>query len=571
MNNKKEKKKYVKISFKLSFLIIASLLVMSSVMNYSSLSRQKRITIELYRHEMVTTASMLQNLLDSVDGGDYTNKDDTYYKGDTALSSIQDRLETIGKESGVNISMFYGTDVMTSSDTSQTSPIDESTLKQLESSGSFYKNSVKMGDTNYFCYYSQLKQPSTGEVIGALCVNTPRTAIDKRLASARSITMAISTFAIISIFIGAYFMLNRITKALSAVTKGLLQVAEGDLNISLNEKYRNSNDEIGDISTSLLKVRDSLSSMLEKINSTAENISEFSTTFSQSFDQINENIEYCDTAVEAIAQGATSQAQETQSANSDIANISSTIEQTSSNIKSLDQRSQTMKDYSTSAQETLDALISINSQTTSSFATVKEMSDATNRSVKEIGTALNTITDIASQTNLLALNASIEAARAGEAGKGFAVVADEIRNLAEQSADMVKKIEEITKELTYNSTQSVTVIDDVAEVVTTQNEKLSETSDYFKDLIQEVAYVIEDISAIEKQTRTLTQLESTLISKTDSLSTIAEENAAYTEETSATVTTLRSIIESCNQETTKMIQLASSLKEQMNKFILDNN
>ena len=82
------------------------------------------------------------------------------------------------------------------------------------------------------------------------------------------------------------------------------------------------------------------------------------------------------------------------------------------------------------------------------------------------------------------MNASIEAARAGEAGKGFAVVADEIRQLAEQSANMAKQIEEITKQLTYNSAKSVTVIDGVSEDVVIQNTKLTEASDYFKNLLK---------------------------------------------------------------------------------------
>jgi hypothetical protein len=58
-----------------------------------------------------------------------------------------------------------------------------------------------------------------------------------------------------------------------------------------------------------------------------------------------------------------------------------------------------------------------------------------------------TITEISNQTKLLSLNASIQAADAGEEGKGFAVVAQEIVRLADETANVSRKIQPIVKEM----------------------------------------------------------------------------------------------------------------------------
>jgi methyl-accepting chemotaxis protein len=60
--------------------------------------------------------------------------------------------------------------------------------------------------------------------------------------------------------------------------------------------------------------------------------------------------------------------------------------------------------------------------------------------VKDLGTMVEDISQVARQTNFLSINAAIEAARAGDAGRSFAVLAAEIRELSHKTGAVATEI-----------------------------------------------------------------------------------------------------------------------------------
>ena len=55
---------------------------------------------------------------------------------------------------------------------------------------------------------------------------------------------------------------------------------------------------------------------------------------------------------------------------------------------------------------------------------------------------LHEVSRIGRQIHMISVNASIEAARAGPAGRGFAVIGDEIRDLAAESAKVLRRLQD---------------------------------------------------------------------------------------------------------------------------------
>lgn len=133
-------------------------------------------------------------------------------------------------------------------------------------------------------------------------------------------------------------------------------------------------------------------------------------------------------------------------------------------------------------------------------------------------------------------------------GKGFAVVADEIRKLAEQSRESASQITGIIELLIRNSNTTVDTMKKVTDMIDQQGEELNQTKSVFGDLDKEIGMVGDAVDNIRNEVEQLNNLKNSVMGAVDNLAAIAQENAASTEETSASMQQLGNLVAECKKE-----------------------
>lgn len=207
-------------------------------------------------------------------------------------------------------------------------------------------------------------------------------------------------------------------------------------------------------------------------------------------------------------------------------------------------------------------------QMNNQFNIISDTINIANTTVYELQSSMNTvnklleeITQIASQTNLLALNAAIESARAGEQGRGFAVVAEEIRKLADQSTRIVNDITQVTMALSNKSKEAFEKVNQGSSAVKEGNELINNISTYFNDLKDTFADTNVEIAKGLSKIEVVAEQFINVQGQIDNIASIAEENAAATEEALSTIENANSQVIRIGDFLNEIYKLSGELKD----------
>ena len=410
-------------------------------------------------------------------------------------------------------------------------------------------------------------EDNAGKVVAILGCDYDASSITAELQKAVVQTLQIGGICLILAILILTIIVSRITKGLMQVNAKIYDLVhnEGDLTQKLDVR---SGDELEliagnvnellayirkimiGISSGSMRLMSSSRKMVDHLSSADESITDVSATMQEMSAAMEETTSSLNQITEAIDE------------------IYSSVERIAGNADAGKVSSQEMESRASGANDAAAEGEKKANIETEKMADSLNEKIAKSKSVEQIEILTSNIIEITEQTNLLALNASIEAARAGEHGKGFAVVASEIQKLAEQSNESAEKIKDIIRDLLSEAEQTVNVMHEVEDIVAQQQEKLEETKTKFVSVADGVNASRSETEAIQSHTQICDQSRARIIDAVQNLSAISQENAASTEQTTASMAGLNEAIRQLSVAAKELQGLSEDLEKDMSLFTI---
>lgn len=468
------------------------------------------------------------------------------------VADIREQIQALLDDIELNIPKF-----------STSKEATEDSLAKFKAMRSAYDSMVALDDSML-----ELKtaNAAANAIIEEECISLDNAVVQSTQSVKNSalLIMIVSLLASAVVLLFITIVISRsIDSNVKSFRKSLDKIAQGRIGIRVKQ---NRKDEFSQFGESINKFLDTLQHIIVELQNMSNVLSDKGIELEDKANKTQSATENISSALSDISHGATAQAGDIEDSSQQIIGMCDNISNIIKSVGQLSETSEQMNRNSSEASNIVKELADTSDMTSAAFDKIAAQIIKTNESVVKIQEAVDLIASIASQTNLLSLNASIEAARAGEAGRGFAVVASEIQKLAEQTNTSAGIIDTIIVTLSQESEETVRSINDVTTMIQDQKQKLEETQDKFKAVNEGIKSTDREMNGVLSQADDCSKAGEHAVDLMTNLSAIAEENAASTEQTSASMAELDSGTSSLADTARELKRLSDSLNESLNYF-----
>lgn len=570
-----KKQKKLSVMAQLLMLCVIPLVIMVTFVTVYAIGTMRNMVHDATMDGLESLCRSVYAAYEALDPGEYRMEGDTLYKGDYCVSENVDIIDSFVDGSPADVTLFFGDTRRATSlrdkDTGERilgTKASDAVIQAVINEGKNYEtDSVVINGETYYAFYMPALDAS-GKCVGMVFAGQPATEANARINRSSLMILGIAAFVLIIALLVCAKIASAIARVIVQTETLLSSLADGELNLTVNERILRRSDEIGVMGHAVKRLLDELQSIIGSIKKNTDTLMRQGDNLETMASQTSTTADEISSAVEDISKGAVAMAEDIESATGQVANMGAIIEKIADSVKELDNLSEQMHESDVEASRIINELSESNDRTTDAIKKIEVSVHTTNDSVTRIQDAVNLIASIASETSLLALNASIEAARAGEAGRGFAVVATQISKLSEDSAQSTKTIEDIIHQLTVDSEASVRIMNEVNEIILEQQQKLVQTREKFDVVSTGIENSRKESSVISSQADECNSERGRVVDVIQNLSAVSEENAASTQETTASMQELNATINLLAEAAGELKTMAQVLEENVAFFKL---